>query len=766
MDIKSLRYIALGLFLVIGLGPACAEDGYDLWLRYVRVPDASLLAQYRSAAAQIVVQGGSATMQAADSELVRGLSGLLGQTVPSQTSVTADGAVVVGTPANSSVIKALGLTLDANEDAYRIVSTTYGGHAIIVVAAFGEIGALYGSFHLLRLIQTGQSLTGLSLSEKPKIKRRMLDHWDNLDGSIERGYAGNSLWNWNALPGTLDLRHTDYARACASIGINGSVLNNVNADANILSSTYLAKVKALADVFRPYGIQVYLSANFAAPQLIGGLGTADPLDASVIAWWAQKCDEIYNLIPDFGGFLVKANSEGQPGPQTYNRTHADGANCLADALAPHGGVVLWRTFVYADSIDPDRLKRAYKEFKPLDGKFRANVILQVKNGPFDFQPREPVHPLFGAMTATHSGGEFEITKEYLGQAIQLVYLGPYWKEVLDFDTYATGPGSTVGKILDGSVYGDTMSALAGVANTGSDRDWCGSDFNQANWYAFGRLAWDHDLSSDSIAEEWTKMTWGWNATLVATIRKMLAGSREACVNYMDPLGLGGIFNPSAHYGPAPGYDGSTSHADWNSVYWHRADAAGLGYDRTTGGSNFVSQYFPENKNEFNSLQTCPNEYLCWFFHMPWGQKLSTGRTFWNELCYRYFDGLHYVGVMDSVQWPSLGSYVDAQRFAAVQQKLDVHYADARAWRDTCTRYFAGFSNLPIPPYEPATSISLEFPITPQRNPQPLYIFTLQGKLIATLPPGSGARPFHPPASRPAVGRRPGFTSSDNRARRA
>jgi alpha-glucuronidase len=731
MIILRLQIVIFSIFLISFAASSSAENGYDLWLRYAKVSDASLLTQYKNSVLQIVVQGSSATMNAAKTELSNGLNGLLAQTTPGQNSITSNGAIVVGTPSNSSIINELGLTLDKNTDAYKIISTTADGYSIIAIASSGELGALYGSFHLLRLIQTGQSLSNLNISEKPKIRLRLLNHWDNLNGTIERGYAGSSLWKWSSLPGTLDKRYIDYARACASTGINGTVLNNVNADPIILNSTYLPKVKALADAFRPYGIRVYLSANFAAPQSIGGLSTADPLNASVVSWWAQKCDEIYKLIPDFGGFLVKANSEGQPGPKTYNRTHADGANCLADALASHGGVVIWRAFVYDDAIDTDRLKRAYKEIKPLDGRFHSNVIIQAKNGPFDFQPREPVHPLFGGLTMTHVGGEFQITKEYLGQNIQLVYLGPYWKEVLDFDTYAKGAGSTVGKVLDGSVYNDSVSCLAGVANTGSDSNWCGHHFNQANWYAFGRLAWNYTLSSDEIADEWTKMTWGWNTTVVTTIKKMLEGSREACVNYMDPLGLGGIFKYSGHYGPEPGYNSDQTHPDWNSVYWHKADSYGLGYDRTSSGSDYVSQYFTENKNKFNSITTCPLEYLCWFFHVPWEQKLSTGRTFWNELCYRYYDGLHYVGVMDSVQWPSLSSLIDAQRYSEVKQKLDINYRDARAWRDTCTNYFAKFSKLPVPEYKP-TSVINHRPNISKSTPLKIHVYDLQGRLKATF----------------------------------
>lgn len=736
MSITSMRIVLITIILLCLKTLSVAENGYDLWLRYVKISEASVLAQYKTSATQIIVEGTSETMAAVKSELSKGLDGLLEQTTPKQTSVTADGAIIVGTPSNSDIIKGIGLTLDQNAEAYQIVSMEVDGHSVTVVASSGEVGTLYGTFHLLRLIQTGEPLNGLNINEKPKIKRRLLNHWDNLAGSIERGYAGNSLWKWSSLPGTIEKRYIDYARACASIGINGTVLNNVNADANILTPNYLSKVKALADAFRPYGLKVYLSANFAAPNKIGGISTADPLNQSVISWWATKCNDIYKLIPDFGGFLVKANSEGQPGPKTYNRTHAEGANCLADALAPHGGVVIWRAFVYDDAIDSDRMKRAYKEFKPLDGKFRSNVIVQAKNGPFDFQPREPVHPLFGGLTQTHIGAELQITKEYLGQSVQLVYLAPMWREIFDFDTYAKGAGSTVGKVLDGTVYNDTETCIAGVANTGSDMNWCGHHFDQANWYAYGRLAWNYSITSSQIADEWIKMTWSWNPAAVNTIKKMMAGSHEACVNYMNPLGLGGIFAYNHHYGPDPAFNGDATHPDWNSVYWHKADNKGLGYDRSSTGSNYVSQYFNENVTRYGNISTCPPELLCWYFHVPWSQNLSTGRTFWNELCFRYYDGLHYVGVMDSVQWPSMSTYIDAQRFSDVQKKLDTHYKDAKEWRDVCTKYFANFSKLPIPAYEPTVGI-IRHPIVVKNNLEPICIYNLQGKMVATVMPQAG-----------------------------
>ena len=427
--------------------------------------------------------------------------------------------------------------------------------------------------------------------EAPRIRHRVLDHWDNLNRTVERGYAGFSLWDWHKLPDYRSPRYTDYARANASIGINGTVLTNVNANATSLTAEYLAKAAALADVFRPYGIRVYLTARFSAPIEIGGLTTADPLDPAVAAWWKRKADEIYGFIPDFGGFLVKANSEGQPGPQDYGRTHADGANVLADALAPHGGLVMWRAFVYSNEVPDDRAKQAYNEFQPLDGKFRPNVLVQVKNGPIDFQPREPFHPLFGAMPKTPLMMEFQITQEYLGFATHLVYLAPLFEETLRADTHAKGEGSTVARVIDGSLHGHALTGIAGVANIGTDRNWCGSVFACANWYAFGRLAWDHALTSDAIADEWIRRTFGNDPALVAPVKEMMLGSREAAVDYMTPLGLHHQMAEGHHYGPGP-WVSQARRADWTSVYYHRADANGIGFDRTATGSNAASQYFP------------------------------------------------------------------------------------------------------------------------------------------------------------------------------
>ncbi|HEY2589940.1 MAG TPA: alpha-glucuronidase family glycosyl hydrolase, partial [Steroidobacteraceae bacterium] len=565
-----LAIVAFALFAVVIACPrAGAEDGYELWMRYTPVEGARLR-EYRSATSELLVNDrASPTLRAARAEIVRGLEGMLGAAPLQSDRVTADGAILVGTAASSPVIGGMRLDLGRlGPEGYIIRSATIAGHRATLIAGATDIGALYGTFAFLRRIQMRAPLDHLEIESHPRIARRVLDHWDNLDETVERGYAGESLWNWQQLPGELDPRYTDYARACASIGINGSVLTNVNANADVLAPLYLAKAAALARVFRPYGIRVYLSARFSAPMELGGLPTADPLDPRVRAWWRAKIDEIYAYIPDFGGFLVKANSEGQPGPQDYGRTHADGANMLAEALAPHGGIVMWRAFVYANRPGEDRAKQAYDEFEPLDGKFRPNVLLQVKNGPIDFQPREPFHPLFGAMPHTSMSLELQITKEYLGFATHLVYLGPLYEETLRSDTYARGPGSTVAKVIDGSLFHAPLTGIAGVANVGSDRNWCGSVFDQANWYVFGRLAWDPDLSARTIAEEWVRMTFTNDPQFVNPVVAMMMGSREAAVEYMTPLGLHHQMAKDSHYGPGPWVTGG-KRADWTATYFNR-----------------------------------------------------------------------------------------------------------------------------------------------------------------------------------------------------
>jgi alpha-glucuronidase len=566
------------------------------------------------------------------------------------------------------------------------------GHAATVIASDTEVGVLRGVFHFLRLLQTRQPIAALTIAERPRMALRMLNHWDNLDGSIERGYAGKSLWGWDDLPNTIDPRIAEYARANASLGINATSINNVNARPESLSAPYLLKAKAVADVLRPYGIRVFLSANFAAPKTLGGLSTTDPLDPGVAKWWREKADEIYRVIPDFGGFLVKANSEGQPGPQDYKRTHADGANVLADAVAPHGGLVIWRAFVYNADVDPDRTKRAYLEFKPLDGTFRANVLVQVKNGPLDFQPREPFSPLFGAMPKTPLVGELQVTQEYLGQSTHLVYLAPMWKEFLDADTYAAGKGSTIAKVVDGSLHGYRTSGMAGVANTGRDTNWTGHDFGQANWYAYGRLAWNPNLTAEQIADEWITMTWGHDPVVKATIRQIMMGSRETFVDYAMPLGLHHLIGGD-HYAPMPEND-DPRRADWSAIYYHRASRDAIGFDRTTKGSGAVSQYNAPMRDLWNDPATCPEPLLLWFHRLPWDHTLASGPTLWDGLLRHFHRGAQGAAAMVT-SWESLHGKVDEDRYQAVLKKLQTQASEAKAWGDKTLRYFQQFSGKPL-----------------------------------------------------------------------
>ncbi len=687
----TLRRIALILVCLLGLAaPALAEDGRDLWLRYSRV-EARWLAPYRAANTRLVsFPSHTPTFDAATAELTDGLTGLLGRGL--RGGPLADGALVIGTPDSSSLIAELNLDLTvAGNEGYVIRSVTIEGHKATVIAANHDIGVLYGVFAYLRLLQTRQSLANLAITDAPKTKLRLLDHWDNLNRTSERGYSGLSLWNWSRLP-AVDQVYIDYARANASIGINGAVLNNVNADLRIYNPEYLRKVAALAGAFRPYGVKVYLSMLSSAPIQLGGLKTADPLDPGVAAWWKQEADTLYRAIPDFGGFLVKANSEGQPGPQDYGRTQSDGANVMARALAPHGGVVIWRAFVYSPDNTQDRAKQAYKEFVPIDGKFDANVLVQIKNGPLDFQPREPFSPLFGAIPKTNAMLEVQVTKEYLGFATHLAYLGPLYEEALKSDTYAKGPGSTVAKVIDGTLFGNKLTGMAGVANIGTDADWSGSIFNQANWYVFGRMAWNPEISARAVAEEWTRQTFGNDPKLVRTSVEMMMASRQAVVNYMTPLGLNLIMGHGSHYGPAP-WDNIGNRPDWKAPYYHHADAAGLGFDRTATGSNALEQYAPQAAAKFADKSNL--DTLLWFHHARWNEKLSSGRTMWDELVVRYSEGVNQVKKMRA-EWAGLKGKVDPERFALTARYLAIQQAEAQWWRDACVAYFQSFSKLPYP----------------------------------------------------------------------
>ena len=665
--------------------PARAEDGYDLWLRYRPLPAAQADA-VASRATTVVRDEDDETIRLAAAELERGLSGLTGRRIAG--GDLGEGAIVIGT-ARSARITALQLPLAGlGPEGYLVRSVTVEGRPVTVIAADRPVGVLYGAFRLLRIAQTGQSLDRLAIVERPRLALRVLNHWDNPDRYVERGYAGQSLWDWQKLPGFSDPRYTDYARANASVGINGAVLNNVNASPDMLTPAFLTKVERLAAIFRPWGIRVYLSAKFSAPIEIGGLKTADPLEPAVAAWWRAKADEIYARIPDFGGFLVKANSEGQPGPGDYGRSHAEGANMLAAALKPHGGVVMWRAFVYAHDKPEDRAKQAYSEFQPLDGTFADNVIVQVKNGPIDFQPREPFHPLFGAMPRTPLMMEVQITKEYLGFATHLAYLGPMWEEVLRSDTYRPRRGMTVAKVLAQS----GLSGMAGVANVGTDRNWSGSQFDQSNWYAFGRMAWNPDDRASDIARDWAAMTWG--PAAADPVAAMMLRSRQAVVDYMMPLGLHHLFATGHHYGPGPWVD-DLARPDWNPVYYHKADRVGIGFDRTRSSSDAVGQYAPALAKRWGDPATVPEDLLLWFHHVPWERRMASGRTLWEELVARYDRGVAEVAAMQG-QWAALRGQVDEQRHDEVSQFLTIQRAEAQWWRDACIAYFAEVSGRALP----------------------------------------------------------------------
>lgn len=652
------------VLLLVNLG-LFAENGHQLWLRNVANGKVTVVCSDKSVTTAIAVQ-----------ELKDGWQGR-------------DGATITLKIKKDKAIKNDGFKIGASE-----------------IQANTAVGVLYGAYELLRRQQTGEPIEEKIFN--PSYQVRTLNHWDNLDGTIERGYAGRSIF-WgeekNLLPPTEQEKQLwkEYARANASIGINGAVLNNVNASPDMLMPEILQRVKEIADVLRPYGIKTYLSVKFSSPSQAGGLENSDPLNPVVRKWWNAKVKEIYQLVPDFGGFLVKANSEGQPGPQDYGRNHADGANMLADALKPFGGIVMWRAFVYA-SNDKDRAKQAYNEFKPLDGRFRDNVIVQVKNGPIDFQPREPFSPLFGAMKKTSVMPEVQITQEYLGHSIHLVYLAPMWEEMLKADTYQQGEGSTVAKCTDGSIYPQAYTAVAGVANVGLDTNWCGHEFAQSNWYAFGRQAWDHQLTSEQIADEWIKLTFGnaaslqdadWKNNFLAPVKQMMLDSREAAVNYMMPLGFHHIFAAEHHYGPGPWWAPEGVRSDWTPPYYHQASADGVGFNRTRTGSDAVEQYHEPLASQLNDPKTCPENLLLWFHHLPWDYKMKSGRTLWDEICVHYARGLEQVGEFQKV-WDKVEKYVDAERFAGVQSKLRAQRRNAQVWNDGCLLYFQQFSKRAIP----------------------------------------------------------------------
>ena len=665
-----MRFFTYFVAFVFFTSGVYAEDGHQLWLR-----------ARSTATVNVVCAKSSPTIDIAISELKKAWRGNAGQTIVLK------------------IVKDKKL----KSDGYRISEAG--------IQANTETGLLYGVFEILRRQQTGYPINEEIIN--PSYDLRLLNHWDNLNGTIERGYAGHSIfWRLGADSLTVttdDLKlWTEYARANASIGINGTVLNNVNASPKILTGGILERVKAIADVLRPYGIKAYLAVNFASPQVIGGLETADPLDPKTAEWWKEKVKEIYRLIPDFGGFLVKANSEGQPGPQNFGRTHADGANMMADALKAYGGIVMWRAFVYNPS-DEDRAKQAYQEFMPLDGQFRDNVIIQVKNGPVDFQPREPFSPLFGAMKKTTVMPELQITQEYLGQSVHLVFLATMWEEFLKSETYQEGTGSTVARCTDGSIFNQKYSAIAGVSNIGLDTNWCGHHFAQSNWYAFGRQAWNNSISSEQIADEWLKLTFGnvadekesttpdieWNLNFLYPVKQMMLESREAAVNYMMPLGLHHIFSAHQHYGPGPWWAPPGMRKDWTPPYYHQADSLGIGFDRTTTGSDALSQYKEPLATQLADLNTCPESLLLWFHHVSWDHEMKSGRSLWDEMCYHYDIGVKQVRHFQLI-WDKAERFVDPERFSAVRHKLTDQSMNAQEWKDACLLYFQQFSREPIP----------------------------------------------------------------------
>ena len=570
------------------------------------------------------------------------------------------------------------------------------------ITASNPIGLLYGAYELIRLQNTDAYNTGsgnqqnfskaIDETEKPQVGLRILNHWDNLDGSIERGYAGKSIFKWEeiklgkngkggSISKSLHDRLITYARANASLGINGSVLNNVNASPKMMTAEYINKVKVIANILRPYGIRVYLSINFASPMALGYTKTADPLDKKVQQWWKKKAKEIYATIPDFGGFLVKANSEGQPGPGDYHRTHAEGANMLADAVKPYGGIIMWRSFVYgANHKGEDRVKQAVSEFKGMDGKFRDNVILQSKNGPLDFQPREPYAPIFDNIKQTPQIAELQITQEYLGQSKHLTYLAPMWKEFFDF------------------VNPDKLVGISGVANIGDDANWCGHPFSQANWYAFGRLAWNPSLTAEEIAHEWLVQTYeNQDEKFTKPVEMMMMTSREACVNYMMPLGLHHIFKFDHHYGPEPDGFIASYPLEWCPVYYHKADAQGVGFDRSSKGTDAVGQYPEPYRSLYDNIETCPEEYLLWFHHVPWTYKMKSGSTLWQELCMKYNMGVAMVEVYRDFWHTSAKQYMKGheQEWQHTDSLLNVQLGNAKEWRNTCLKYFQTFSKMKI-----------------------------------------------------------------------
>lgn len=664
-----MRHVVfLALLCIIVARYARAEDGSAAWLRYPKVGDAAVLAAYRANISEIVVSGDSPVLGAARDELRRGLSGLLGQDVPVRNAVTRGGAVVVDAAGGAGI----------PVDGYAITAEIVADRRMIRVTSGSGRGALYGVFALLRRMQQHLPIRDWTARDYPRVPIRMVDQWDNLDGSVERGYGGRSIF-WSDPPDAV-ARQKDYARLLASVGVSAICINNVNADPRILTGEYIRKTGEIADVYRPWGIRVFVAVNFKSPERVGGLNTSDPLDPHVRKWWHDKADEIYRAIPDFGGWVVKADSEGQPGPYAYGRSHADGANTLAAALKPHGGLVFWRAFVYAVKPDEDRARMAYDAFHPLDGKFAGNVVVQVKNGPLDFQVREPVHPLFGAMPATNMALEVQIAQEYTGQDVDLCWLVPEWKKTLDFDTHCAGPGSTVRRVVDGSLFHQAHAAMVGVANVGADANWMGNHLAVANLYGFGRLAWNPELSPDEIAREWSRLTFGNDAAVVGTVSRMLLASHDVFEQYTSPFGLN-VLAGRDHFNPDPAA----------RVSYHHGDANGVGYDRTVAtGSGYAGQYDPPVARQFENVETTPDNLLLFFHHVPYSHRLHDGRTVLEAIVEDHDEGVKGVENLRA-RWRSLKGSVDKERYAAILTRFDEQVRHARVWRDAVNGYFKGLA---------------------------------------------------------------------------
>ncbi|WP_123043292.1 alpha-glucuronidase family glycosyl hydrolase [Cohnella candidum] len=675
------------------MNPVSTDSGYACWLRYEYIENASLRESYLSSCSCYSLLGDSFILMNARKQLAEALSSMLGR-VPTESDT---GGIIAGTIDSSTELRQITAQYDFDElgeEGYVIHSETEGP---IYLAAASDKGVLYAVFHLLRLLQLGANVRNIHIGEKPANALRMINHWDNMDGSVERGYAGRSIFyrDNGFIPHTDRLE--DYARLLASVGINAITINNVNVhprETELITAGLLPDVAKVADLFRGYGIRLYLSINFAAPIEIGGLETADPLDPNVAAWWRDKAKEIYDYVPDFGGFLVKADSEFRPGPFTYGRNHADGANMLADALAPYGGEVIWRCFVYNCLQDwrdrsTDRAKAAYDHFKPLDGQFRDNVLLQIKNGPMDFQVREPVSPLFGGLKATSTLLEVQIAQEYTGQQRHLCYLVPQWKEVLDFDTFARGEGSSVAKAASGALFGRSRGGMAAVSNVGDDANWTGHLLAQANLYGYGRLAWSPALGADEIAKEWIMQTFGRDLTIINIIQNMLLSSLEIYESYTAPLGVGWMVNPHHHYGPnVDGYE----YSKWGT--YHFADHEGIGVDRTAGtGTGYASQYHPPQSARYESLADCPDELLLFFHHVPYTHVLKSGKTVIQHIYDSHFEGAEQAADL-LAQWNSLEGRIDEGCFRQVRERLIHQEEHAREWRDVINTYFYRKSGIP------------------------------------------------------------------------